>query len=273
MATPAKKLEQLREQLFDHSVRKHELWLHRVRQELEAAHRRGEVDEPTFHDLMGVIYGHLECYEAAVRHGRAAVALAPDDHLARYNLAVSLQAAGQPEEAIAILEANIDQRLATVEDHTALVAAYGSVGRWKSARKALESAMACADLHNVDHLWRLTIAAAEAGKYERAVALLGRYLAARAGHADADVLSDPLVYVLLSLSENDRLKDVPEVPFAVADAIQRMILRSGAQGSMPAPVTDVTSRDDEVDDEGSRVFRAFAPARSRATTAAMTDDE
>ncbi len=269
MATPARKLEQLREQLFDHSVRKHELWLHGVRKELEGGYRRGELDAPLFHDLLGVVYGHLEDYEAAVRHGRLAVEMAPDFKIARHNLAVSLGASGRAEEAIEILEGILHQGLGAIDDFTTLVAAYANVGRWKSARKALLSAMESSDLHNVDHLWRLTLASAQAGKHEQAVEFFGRYLAARAGHPDADVTANPLSYVLHALAENDRLKDVPAVPEVVADAIQRLTVRHGGKGGEVLAPEPSEARDVEA----SAVFDAFAPARRRATEAVLPDAE
>jgi hypothetical protein len=155
--------------------------------------------------------------------------------------------------------------VAPIDDFTALVAAYANLGQWKSAREALVSAVDSADLHNVDHLWRLMIASAQAGKHTQAVEMFGRYLAARAGHPEAEVTVDPLAYVLRALAENDRLKDVPAVPEVVADALQRLTMRRGGTGV----VEGADEQGDAQDDEAIAVFDAFASVRRRATQAVI----
>lgn len=282
MPSPARKLDHLQEQLVDPSLPRDELWLQRARRDLERAHRAGELGPAAFHDLMCIVYGQLGDTAQAVRHGRLAVTHRPDSVAARRNLAMALVIADQTEEAVHLLEETAQSQIGPrdLAGYTILVLPYVLLGRWKSARAALAAAVACADLHNVDHLWRLMVASANAGRYEQAVEMFGRYLAARLGEPEQVVLQDPLAYVMRAFEDEDRLKVVPNIPDVVDGAIQRLVQRrnrTGMNRAVPAPNVEgrgspniaVTQDDAAQDDEAAAVFAAFRASRERATHAVI----
>jgi len=92
-------------------------------------------DNPVFVGQLAEAYRRTDQPQRAVELYRRAVALAPSDRDARYNLAITLREAGRPEEALAALTAAITLDPANPEAHNAL-------GITLSARGDLEAARA-----------------------------------------------------------------------------------------------------------------------------------
>jgi len=129
----------------------------------EAAYRALAVD-PDFapaHDRLGWLALHEDDdLEAAARHYRRALALAPYDDRIRGNAAVLAVALGRLDEAIALLEASAVFDPVSPISHANLANAYLLAGRYRAGERSIRSALALSPQYAGAHyrLGRLLLA-------------------------------------------------------------------------------------------------------------------
>lgn len=194
MVDPATKIERLRHELFDPTIRKHELWLQKVRRELDGAYKQGLISQAAYHHLTGVVYAHLGQLDNAIEHGEAAVQLDGNDPAYAFNLACSLSVALRFEEAAQLFEtAGLENDVAAL---ACLADAQAELGNFKSARIAFRKAAKLADYDNIDHLWRLSVSASAVELHVESVKLFARLLARRNGVETKEAEVDPLMFIL-----------------------------------------------------------------------------
>jgi spermidine synthase len=122
--------------------------------------------------------------ESAEGLARAAVAIRPDSHVLRFDLAEVLLLQEKTEEAIPHLEYASELRPAHFETLIRLGIAYGQVGRRDAAIETLERARRAGTMGSIVHK-ALGLLYLEAGRYDEAVEALD--VARRVDPTDADV--------------------------------------------------------------------------------------